>query len=68
MFDIAIVDTVMTVLAGYSIGKYFKKNVYWTIFWLVVVGEVMHVIFCVDTTVVKWLKSIPALGLRKIEK
>lgn len=58
LFDIAVVDTVLTILGAVYLAKYKGWNVYWTVFWVFVVGEVMHVLFCVDTTVVKVFKKI----------
>lgn len=58
VFDIAIVDTVMTIIGAYFLAKYFKWDVKVTILWAFIIGEILHIIFCVDTTIVKLLKKI----------
>lgn len=58
LFDIALVDLGLTILGAYYIAKYFKWNVYWTILGLLIIGEIFHVIFCVETTFIKAIKRL----------
>ena len=53
IFNIAIVDTLLTIVAAWLIAYYFKLN-----FWIVVVivfiiGILVHKLFCVETTLTK---------------
>lgn len=57
--DVAVVDSVLTVLLALVLQKIFFKNF---LFWQVlavtfVIGELMHWYFCVDTKVIQMLKS-----------
>jgi hypothetical protein len=58
IFNIAIVDVIFTIL-GALLLYYFldlknkKINVYFFIFYIFVIGIIMHRIFCVDTTINK---------------
>jgi hypothetical protein len=58
VFDVAVVDLGLTILAGYYLAKYFRWDVYWTILGLLVIGEISHAIFCVETTFLKVLKKL----------
>lgn len=51
--DVAVVDTVLTVLLAYAIARYYEKP-FWTVF---LIGEVMHYHFCVQSTFIKWIKG-----------
>lgn len=52
IFNIAIVDVIFTILAGYLLSFYigtFRNNV----IFLFLLGILLHKIFCVDTTINK---------------
>jgi hypothetical protein len=51
LFDVAIIDVVLTVLAAFLISLYFKYNVFIVILLLFVLGILLHKIFCVKTKV-----------------
>jgi hypothetical protein len=55
ILDIAVVDTLATLLVGALIAYYAKLNVY--LVWLVlfVLGILLHRLFCVNTTINKTL-------------
>jgi len=53
VFDIAVVDVVLTVIAAYYISGYYRWSLKWTVFWAFVIGELFHYVFCVETTVIK---------------
>ena len=55
IFDIAIVDVIFTILGGIIIAYSFNFDYTNTIIILFVLGIVMHRIFCVETTVDKFL-------------
>lgn len=53
IFGIALVDFGLTVLAGFLIARFFRLNFWWTLFALLVLGIIVHRIFCVRTTINK---------------
>jgi uncharacterized membrane protein len=53
IFNIAIVDTVLTIIIGYLISKYFKLKLINVLIVLFILGIIVHKIFCVETTVTK---------------
>lgn len=55
--DIAVVDTVMTVVAAFAIARATNKP-FWLVFLILfIIGEILHVVMCVDTTFVRLLKT-----------
>ena len=57
IFDIAIVDVIFTILGAIIIAYIFNLDYTNTIIILFILGIVMHRIFCVETTVDKFLFS-----------
>jgi len=55
LFGIAIADVVMTIIAAYMISYFFKTRFWYTLIILFLLGIFLHHIFCVRTTVDKWL-------------
>lgn len=55
IFNIAIVDFALTVIAGVFLAKYLKVNVWVMLAFLFLLGIVLHRLFCVRTTVDKYL-------------
>lgn len=55
IFNIAIVDFALTVIAGVLLAKYLKVNVWAALAFLFLLGIVLHRLFCVRTTVDKYL-------------
>ena len=55
LFDIAIVDTLATILLGVFLKNTLKikLDLVWVIVILVLVSVPIHMLFCVDTTLVK---------------
>ena len=53
--NIAIVDTVLTIIIGYFISKFFKLNLFHVLIGLFILGTIIHKIFCVETTLTKLL-------------
>jgi len=50
IFNIAIVDTIGTIIIGYLISKYFKLKLYIVLIVLFILSIIIHKIFCVKTT------------------
>ena len=55
LFGVAIVDVIMTIVAAYIISYFFKYSFLYTSIILFTVGIVLHRLFCVRTTVDKFL-------------
>jgi hypothetical protein len=55
IFNIAIVDVILTLIVAYIISYIFKKSFFWVSIILFVLGIILHRIFCVRTTVDKLL-------------
>jgi hypothetical protein len=55
IFDIAIIDFLLTILFSYLISQYFNKNFYEVTIALLLLGIIMHRLFCVRTTIDKIL-------------
>jgi hypothetical protein len=56
--DIAVVDTSLTVLGAFLISKYFKQPFLPSLLFFFLLGELLHWIFCVDTTVILKIKEL----------
>ena len=58
IFNIAIVDTVLTIFAAYIIYLFFPRfGFFYILLFLFILGIVLHHIFCVRTTIDKLLFS-----------
>jgi hypothetical protein len=55
IFDLAIIDVVFTIIAGYLIAKLFNMSIWNTIISLFLLGILMHRLYCVRTTIDKLL-------------
>lgn len=55
VLDIAILDVVGTLMGAWLIAQATGWFFGWVFVWLFVIGEILHVAFCVETTVVQWL-------------
>ena len=53
IFNIAIVDTVLTIIIGFFIAKYFKLKLIYVLIVLFILAVIIHKIFCVETTLTK---------------
>jgi hypothetical protein len=51
LFNIALIDTLSTLLLGVILAYYFRLNVLWVWFGLFVAGILVHRLFCVNSTV-----------------
>ena len=57
IFNIAIADVIMTIIASLIISYFFKFNFWITLVLLFLIGILLHRIFCVKTTIDKMLFS-----------
>ena len=55
IFNIAIVDVLLTILAAYIISYFLKTNFLYTLLFMFILGIISHRIFCVRTTIDKLL-------------
>lgn len=53
VFNIAIVDTVLTVIGAWLIAKVLKVNFWIVLIVVFVIGTLIHRLFCVKTTLTK---------------
>lgn len=51
VFNLAIVDVIMTVVVSFGIAWVLKTSVLWTTLVVFLIGIGMHWVFCVDTTI-----------------
>lgn len=57
VFNLAIVDVILTVFLGLLLSKFLKINKFSSILLSFGLGIIFHKIFCVDTTINKILKN-----------
>jgi len=57
LFNIAIVDVVMTIIGAFFISKFLKTGFWFTLIFLFISGIIAHRVFCVETTINKILFS-----------
>jgi uncharacterized membrane protein len=57
IFNIAIVDTVLTIILGFLISKYFKYNLYIVLLVLFALSIIIHKIFCVKSTLTNFFSN-----------
>ena len=55
LFGIAIVDLIATIAAAILIGKWLETSWLLVLVILLIIGELLHMMFCVDTAVLKLL-------------
>lgn len=49
VYDYAIVDFIMTFIGACIISYFFKMNVFLIFLYLFILGEYLHILFCVET-------------------
>ena len=57
LFNIAVVDTLLTLVLAYIINSYLQSNLILIFFLLLVLSIVIHKAFCVQTTLTKMFFS-----------
>ena len=55
VFNLAITDVSMTIIGALLLAYFFKWNMVYTVVGFFLLGIVLHRMFCVRTTVDKWL-------------
>ena len=55
IFNLAVVDIIMTIIGAYIISYFSKFSFYYTLVILFIAGIILHRLFCVRTTVDKIL-------------
>lgn len=55
LFNIAIIDLIFTLLFALIIKYYYNYNIYKIIICLLIISIIFHKLFCVDTTISKYL-------------
>ena len=55
LYDISIVDVILTILGSIIIAYVFNVDYVQTIILLFILGIIMHRMFCVDTTINKFI-------------
>jgi hypothetical protein len=53
LFNIAVVDTLLTLVAAYIINLYLKTNLFVIFILLLIFSIFIHKLFCVETTLTK---------------
>ena len=53
IMDIAIMDVLLTFIGALLIAYYFKLNIIFVFIFLIILGTIIHYIFCVETTITK---------------
>ena len=56
--NFAVVDTLMTIIGAFLISKYFRKPFLITLLLFFLLGELLHWVFCADTTFILKVKSL----------
>jgi hypothetical protein len=56
--NFAVADTLMTIIGAFLISKYFQKPFLITLLLFFLLGELLHWVFCVDTTFILKVKSL----------
>jgi len=55
IFNIAVVDVVLTIILSYIISYISNKSFLWTLLIVFIIGIILHRVFCVKTTIDKFL-------------
>jgi uncharacterized membrane protein YcaP (DUF421 family) len=58
IFDLAIVDIIMTIIGAFIISKIFKINFILILVILFIIGIILHRLFCVNTTINKFIFGV----------
>jgi len=58
IFDIAVIDVILTIIGGFIISFIFKINIILILIFLFLMGILLHRLFCVNTTINKLIFGI----------
>lgn len=57
VFNIAVVDVGATVVVAFLIARVLRRSFLWVFIGLFILGEVIHLGMCVDSTIAVWIKN-----------
>ena len=57
IFDISIVDLLLTIILSLIVSKILKIKFMISFIIIFILGEFLHYLFCVDTTIIKFLSK-----------
>ncbi len=55
LFDIAVVDLALTIVGAWFLSRLFHIYFLWMFVVLMILGLLLHRLFCVQTTMTKWV-------------
>jgi hypothetical protein len=58
IFGFAVVDSVLTLIASYFIAKYYNCNIFTVFVILFIIGQIFHILLCVNTAFVNNILNI----------
>ncbi len=58
---IAIVDLGLTIIGAYIISLVFGYSFWKTLLGLLIIATIAHILFCVDTAFIRFLRSLPGM-------
>lgn len=56
IFGLATMDIVQTIIGAFLISWIFKIRFWVCLLSLLVIGEILHILFCVDTAFLRWFQ------------
>lgn len=58
IFNFAVIDVILTILCSFIISKVCSMNFILALIVFFVIGEIIHLIFCVETQFIKMIRSL----------
>lgn len=58
IFNIAIIDIILTILGAFIISKVCSMNFMLTLILFFIIGEILHLVFCVETQFIKIIRQL----------
>jgi hypothetical protein len=56
IFGLATMDIVQTIIGALLISWFFKIKFWICLLALFILGEILHILFCIDTAFIRWFK------------
>jgi hypothetical protein len=57
IFGIALIDVLLTIILAYAIHQHYNYNFTNVLIITLVIGEIFHYMFCVETTVIRFIRK-----------
>jgi len=57
LFGVSVVDVILTFVLAWIINRFVQTNYFVVLIFCFSLGIILHKIFCVNTTIAKWLKK-----------